>query len=73
MKSERWSTHNEIRKVLTPDHIKDQGGPILEYRNGRHWKYTGEGHTIIIGSTGSGPFCSMTGKAVSSNSISIFF
>lgn len=54
MKSERWSTHNEIRKVLTPDHIKDQGGPILEYRNGRHWKYTGEGHSIIVGSTGSG-------------------
>lgn len=54
MKSERWSTHNEIRKVLTPDHIKDQGGPILEYRNGRHWKYTSEGHSIIVGSTGSG-------------------
>ena len=54
MKSERWSTHNEIRKVLPPDHIKDQGGPILEYRNGRHWKYTGEGHSIIVGSTGSG-------------------
>ena len=54
MKSERWSTHNEIRKVLTPDHVKDQGGPILEYRNGHHWKYTGEGHTIIVGSTGSG-------------------
>lgn len=54
MRSERWSTSSEIHKALTPDTDNSRGGPVLEYNNGHHWKYTDEGHAIFVGSTGSG-------------------
>lgn len=54
MRNDRWSTLAEIRRTLTPDTDKTQGGLILYRRNGRCLKYTGEENSIILGITGTG-------------------
>ena len=50
MRSERWSTDREIEKVLKPG----TAGPILQFKNGECLSYEGEGHTMILGVSGSG-------------------
>lgn len=54
MRSERWSIPSEIKRVLQEDSDKSKGGAVLYYKNGRHWKYTSEGHVIFLGVSGSG-------------------
>lgn len=54
MRSDCWSTSREIKRVLQSDSNKTAGGAVLYCQNGRHWKYTAEGHTIFLGVSGSG-------------------
>lgn len=54
MKNERWSTPDEIKRVLVPSDQHGQGGPILFHENGRNWVFPGEGHSIFLGMSGTG-------------------
>lgn len=54
MRNDRWSNSSEIKRVLQADTEKSQGGAVLYCKNGRHWKYTSEGHLIFLGVSGSG-------------------
>lgn len=54
MRNDRWSTPREIKGVLQADNDKSAGGAVLFCQNGRHWKYTAEGHLIFLGVSGSG-------------------
>lgn len=54
MKNERWAEPAEIRRALSPDEGVNAGGPILDYRNGKRWAFTKEGHTIFLGMSGVG-------------------
>lgn len=54
MRNDRWSNPSEIKRVLQADADKTKGGAVLYCKNGRHWKYTSEGHVIFLGVSGSG-------------------
>lgn len=54
MRSDCWSTSREIKRVLQSDSTVSAGGAVLYCQNGRHWKYTAEGHAIFLGVSGSG-------------------
>lgn len=66
MRSDRWATPEEIQSALsggttggmalrskTASAVKT-GGPVLYHNWGRIWHYGGEGHTMYLGSSGSG-------------------
>jgi len=51
MQSERWSEESEIKKVLQ----NNSSGIILYSEDGKNnYAYTGEGHTLLLGVSGSG-------------------
>ncbi|MCR5735513.1 MAG: type IV secretory system conjugative DNA transfer family protein [Lachnospiraceae bacterium] len=50
MRNDRWSTKEEIEKVLD----KDGAGPVLKCENGDVLTHNGEGHAMILGVSGSG-------------------
>lgn len=50
MRSERWATKSEIRKVLK----EDAAGLILQCEKGERLFYDGEGHGMILGVSGTG-------------------
>jgi type IV secretion system protein VirD4 len=50
MRSERWSTPEERAKTLK----EGAAGAVLDYVNGKKRSYDGEGHTMILGVSGSG-------------------
>ena len=55
----RMSTEEEFREDLAPLDIYDenadgQGGPVLAYEDGIAYTDPGEGHSMIVGDTGSG-------------------
>lgn len=54
MRSERWAKPSEIKRILHSDTDKSYAGPVLFCKNGRHWKYTLEGHSIFLGVSGAG-------------------
>lgn len=55
MRDDRWSTPDEIMQALTCETpTAAAGGPVLFSQNGRNWVYTGEGHQIFLGVSGSG-------------------
>lgn len=54
MRSDRWSSMSEIKKVLNRSEVSAPGGPVLCHNNGQNWLYTNEGHLIFLGVSGSG-------------------
>lgn len=54
MRNDCWSASHEIQAALQPDMDKTAGGAVLYCKNGRHWKYSAEGHLIFLGVSGSG-------------------
>ena len=50
MRSERWASDNEKRKVLS----KDAAGPVLWYDNGERYTHANEGHSLSLGVSGAG-------------------
>ena len=54
MKSERWSTTNEIERVLTSTDKGELGGAILFRKGKTNFAFCGEGHMTIIGGSGTG-------------------
>lgn len=58
MKDNRWTRKKTIKRKLTPYQDQHEGGNII-YRDGKQaWKYTGSGHVLYLGNTGSGKTCS---------------
>ena len=54
MKSERFSTEDEIKRALGKLGECEGGGPVAYTENGDVFVYNGEGHTIRLGISGSG-------------------
>lgn len=54
MSNKRWSENREIDQMLTRGTDIDRGGLVLKYLNGQRWVYSGEGHSLTLGETGSG-------------------
>ena len=54
MKSERWSTANEIERVLTSTDKGELGGAILLRKGKTNFAFCDEGHMTIIGGSGTG-------------------
>ncbi|MEN6595130.1 MAG: type IV secretory system conjugative DNA transfer family protein [Clostridiaceae bacterium] len=55
MRSDRWAYPLEIKEVLTLEEAcGNAGGQVLYRENNQNWVYGGEGHTIILGVSGSG-------------------
>lgn len=55
MRNDRWSEINEIKEKLEPcNGDSNIGGPILYCEKETSYSYGGEGHTIILGVSGSG-------------------
>ena len=55
----RMATEEEFREDLAPLDMNDEnavgrGGPVLAYENGILYTDPGEGHSMIVGDTGSG-------------------
>ncbi|MBR7148708.1 MAG: type IV secretory system conjugative DNA transfer family protein [Firmicutes bacterium] len=58
MKDNRWTGKKTIKRKLVPCPDHHEGGNVI-YRDGNHaWKYTGSGHVLYLGNTGSGKTCS---------------
>ena len=58
MMDSRWTRKKTIIKKLVPYQDHHEGGNII-YRDGKSaWKYTGSGHALYLGLTGSGKTCS---------------
>lgn len=53
MRNERFNTEKEIMKALEPADGKAAGFPLFENR-GNIYRYTGEGHSLVKGTTGAG-------------------
>lgn len=52
---ETWSSSEEIRKkFLDTEAAEGIGGPVLYRENGKKYLYGGDGHSIILGTTGYG-------------------
>lgn len=59
--SERWSYLDEISDVLVDSkRVSNVGGPILAQAYGRNLIYGGDGHSIILGASGTGKTSCMT-------------
>lgn len=54
MRSDRWSNVSEIKKSLVNSGTDNKGGLVLYHSNGKNWVYPSEGHTILLGVSGSG-------------------
>lgn len=54
MRNDSFATDEKIREVLQPGTDYTAGGPVLYYRSGAYWKYTGEGSLVFLGVTGCG-------------------
>ena len=54
MRSDRWSTPSEVKRVLCPSGEHEKGGLVLFHNNGKNWVYPNEGHEILLGVSGSG-------------------
>lgn len=54
MRSDRWSTPSEVKRVLCPSGEHGMGGLVLFHNNGKNWAYPNEGHEILLGVSGSG-------------------
>lgn len=55
MRSDRWAYPLEIKEALLREERGCRvGGQVLYRENGQNWVYGGEGHTIILGVSGSG-------------------
>ena len=50
LRSERWSSMDDIKRSLS----RDSAGPAVCYENGSSYIYDSEGHTLVMGTTGSG-------------------
>lgn len=54
MRSDRWSHKSEVKRELCVSGENNKGGLVLDHSNGKNWVYPGEGHSIILGVSGSG-------------------
>jgi len=55
MRNDRWAYPLEIKEALLLEEAGSQfGGQVLYRENSQNWVYGGEGHTIILGVSGSG-------------------
>ncbi|MBQ9609055.1 MAG: type IV secretory system conjugative DNA transfer family protein [Lachnospiraceae bacterium] len=54
MRDERWANEEEKLDVLKAFGDKSAGGPILHTHNGKLYIYSGEGHMLELGVSGSG-------------------
>jgi type IV secretion system protein VirD4 len=54
MKGERWSTEEEIEQVLVSLEKGEQGGVVLLRKNQTNFVFCDEGHTTIVGGSGTG-------------------
>ena len=66
MGNDRWATMDDIKLILEGTKTSDlcttksttredlSGGPVLAYQGRRIWSFGGEGHSLYLGSTGTG-------------------
>jgi type IV secretion system protein VirD4 len=55
VRNDRWTNSQDIKDILTLKTETNKAcGPLLYREKGQNWFYNGEGHTLILGVSGSG-------------------
>lgn len=61
MRNDRWSTAEEIKRILVPaDQNSGESGATLYYEKKKNYVQISEGHTLFLGQSGTGKSCSGT-------------
>ena len=60
MRNDRWSTKEEITRILVPAGENGQSGATLYYDKKKNYVQSSEGHTLFLGQSGTGKSCSGT-------------